>query len=96
MGAVLIEELQVFARFGAFVESYQETVHEFARQMLDSVMKAPLSFFETTPTGRYGDLSICLMIHVDRGPKDLELVLSRHLRRRSGSWESEYIARQRH
>ena len=26
----------------------------YTRQMLDSVMRAPLRFFETTPAGRYG------------------------------------------
>jgi len=46
-----------------------------ARQMLDSVMRAPLSFFEMTPTGRYCDLSIRLMRGVDPRLKDLELVL---------------------
>ena len=41
-------------------------------------MMGQLSFLETTPTGWYGDISICLsmVIHVDREPKDLHQTCS--------------------
>lgn len=45
----------------------------YARQMLESVMKAPLSFFETTPTGRYYDLPICLGHTLTEGRRILNL-----------------------
>ena len=38
-------------------------------------MRAPLSFFEMTPTGRYDDFSSCVVTRVDFRLKDLELVL---------------------
>jgi hypothetical protein len=39
-------------------------------------MTAPLSFFGKTSTGRYGELSICLVIRVDWGPKNLDQTCS--------------------
>lgn len=43
-----------------------DRTHTAFGQMLDSIMKAPLSFFEITPIGRYGGLLTCLTTCVNQ------------------------------